>query len=151
MKLLLRKESIKKNILLVAIWGTVIVTGFLALGANVGNVEHLAVFGRLHSVSVRLGFVFTVIHIFCYRKQIIPCLRFKIDKTEHDAQMAVVRQSKKSNRVVKAITAVAFHIILHIISIHLVVAYTTFHVIQHRRGIASIFKKKPFRLNRCAH
>jgi len=36
MKSLLYKEKIKKNILLVAIWGAVIVTGFLALWAIIG-------------------------------------------------------------------------------------------------------------------
>ena len=65
------KGSIKVNILLVAVWGAVIVTGFLALGAIVGNIEGLIVFGGIHSLAVRLSLVYTAIHIFRHREQIM--------------------------------------------------------------------------------
>ena len=68
------EESIKENILLVTVWGAVIVTGFLALGAIVGNIEGLIVFGRVHSLAVRLGLLCTITHIFWHREQIM--LRF---------------------------------------------------------------------------
>jgi len=64
MKSLLRKNKIGKNILLVAIWGAVIVTGFLALGAILSGIENLIVFIRIHSFAVRLGLVYTAVHIF---------------------------------------------------------------------------------------
>ena len=58
------KGVIKANILLVMVWGTIIITGFFALGAIVGNIEGLIVFGIIHSLAVRLSLVYTAIHIF---------------------------------------------------------------------------------------
>ena len=147
MKTLLSKENIKKNILLMAIWGTVIVTGFLTLGAIMVDMEGLVVFGRIHSLAVRLGLVYTVVHICRNTKQIMSCIGVKVGRNKHGEQMEVENQVPKSNRIVKVIIAVAFHIVLHIISIHLAVAYTVFHVIQHRHGIDSLSKKKSFRQN----
>ena len=63
------KGNTKTNILLVAVWGMVIVTGFLALGAILGNIEGLIVFGRIHSLAVRLSLAYTVIHLFQHKKK----------------------------------------------------------------------------------
>jgi len=147
MKTLLSKEQIKKNILLMAIWGAVIVTGFLALGAIVGGIEGLVAFGRIHSFTVRLGLVYTVVHIFRHREQIMAHFGVKFDKSKQSAQMGIVGQSLKCNRVVNVVTAVVFHIVLHIISIHLAVAYTIYHIVQHRHEISTIFKKLSFKSN----
>jgi len=147
MKTLLSKEGIKKNILLVTIWGAVVITGFLALGAIVSGIEGLVVFGRIHSLAVRLGLVYTAIHVFRHREQIMSRFGIKIGRNKQGEQVKIESQSIKTNRAVKAIAAVVFHVVLHIISIHLAVAYTVFHVIQHRHGITSLFKKKAFRQN----
>jgi len=147
MKTLLSKESIKSNILLVAIWGAVIITGFLALGAIVGNIEGWVVFGGIHSLAVRLGLVYTAIHVFQHREQIMSRFGIKGDINKQGEQVKIESQSIKTNRSLKVIAAVVFHVVLHIISIHLAVAYTVFHVIQHRQGITSLFKKKAFRQN----
>ena len=55
--------------MLVAVWGAVIVTGFLALGAIVGNIEGLIVFSGIHSLTVRLSLVYTAVHMFQHRSQ----------------------------------------------------------------------------------
>ena len=65
------KGNIKENILLAAVWGTVIITGFLALGTIVGNIEGLVVFSGIHSLAVRLSLVYTAIHVFQKRKQLM--------------------------------------------------------------------------------
>jgi len=113
--------SIRKNMLTLAIWGAVIITGFLALGAIVGGIEGLAAFSRIHSFFVRLGLVYTSVMIL---------------KHLWSKKSGFVSQAIKDNRGVKIATAVIFHIVLHIISIHLAVAYTVFHIIQHKRRAA---------------
>ena len=55
---------------------------------------------------------------------------------------SLLSKAPKSNRTVKVMAAIAFHVVLHIISVHLAVAYTVFHLIRHRHGFASLFKKK---------
>ena len=45
------------------------------------------------------------------------------------------------------VAAIVFHALLHMLSIHLAVAYTLFHIVQHRHGIFSLFKKLPIRSN----
>ena len=136
------KGSIKANILLLTVWGAVILTGFLALGAILGNIEGLIVFGRIHSLTVRLGLVYTAVHIFQHRKQIMLCLGVKIDSRRYAEY-----ERLKSSRTVKIITAITFHILLHKVSIHLAVAYTLFHMVQHRQGIILPFKKLLLRNN----
>ena len=133
------KGSIKENILLVAVWGAVIVTGFLALGAIVGSIEGLFVFGRIHSLIVRLSFGYTAIHIFRHRKQIMSRFGVKISSCRQAENKRLYY-----NRAVKVISAIAFHILLHKVSIHLAVAYTFYHIVQHRHGILSLFKKLLF-------
>ena len=130
------KSSIKENILLAAVWGAVIVTGFLALGAIVGNIESLVAFGRIHSFAVRLSLVYTAVHIFRHRKQIMLRFGIKIGSSKQ-----VENECLKNNRAIKVVSAMAFHILLHMVSIHLAVAYTLFHIVRHRHGILSCFKK----------
>ncbi|MCL2588153.1 MAG: hypothetical protein FWD84_01960 [Oscillospiraceae bacterium] len=47
--------------------------------------------------------------------------------------------------VLKITVAIALHILLHIVSVHLAVAYTVFHIVQHRRELSSLLKKVSFR------
>ena len=136
------KGSIKRNILLSAIWITVIVTGFLALFAIVGGMESLVIFSRIHSLAVRLGLVYTTIHTIRNREQMMSCLGVKIGRNKQ-----VGNQHLKNNCAIKVTIAIVLHILLHIVSIHLAVAYTLFHAIQHRYGIASLFKKLLVRNN----
>jgi|GEM_PF-6768637 len=75
MKSLLSSANIKKHMVLLVIWGTVIVTGFLALGAMVGGIESLIVFSRMHSLAVRFGLVYTVVHIFQHRHWFLQCIK----------------------------------------------------------------------------
>ena len=119
MKSSLRKWSTKENTLLAVIWGAVIVTGFLALIAIIGGIESLAAFSRIHNFAVRLGFVYTAVHIYNYSKQIMSRLGIKID---------LEGRFPKVSRIVKVINSLVFHIVLHIISVHLAVAYTVVHV-----------------------
>ena len=137
------KGHIKENILLVAVWGAVIVTGFLALGTIVSNIDGLIVFGRIHSLAVRLSLVYTAVHIFRHRGQIM--LRFGIKVGSSSKQ--VKNDRLKNNRAIKVVSTIVFHALLHMLSIHLAVAYTLFHIVQHRHGIFSLFKKLPLRSN----
>ena len=147
MKSLLSRGIIKENILLAAIWGAVIITGFLALGAIIGGIEGLLVFGRIHSIAVRLGLIFTAVHVFRHREQIMSYLGIKIGNRKQFEKKGIESQSPKGNRTVKVVLAAVFHIVLHIISIHLAVAYTVFHIVQHRHEIFSVFKKLSFKNN----
>ena len=141
MRTLLNKGNIKGNILLASIWSAVIISGFLALAAIVGNIEGLIVFSRIHSLAVRLGLVYTAVHIFQHREQIMSRFGTKIGRSKQAENLGIESQSPKGNRAVKAMTAIVFHVVLHIISIHLAVAYTVFHIVQHRHEIFSVFKK----------
>jgi len=80
MKSLLNKWSTKENILLATIWGAVIITGFLALGAIVWGAEGLVVFGRVHSLVVRLGLVYTAVHVYRHKEQIVSRFGIKINR-----------------------------------------------------------------------
>ena len=140
------KGNIKENILLVAVWGAVIVTGFLALGATVGNIEGFIAFGRIHSLAVRLGLGYTVIHIFRHREQIMLHFGIRISRSKQAENRRL-----KNSRTVKVITAIVFHILLHRVSVHLVIGYTLLHIVQHRYGILSQLKKLSARRNPLVH
>jgi len=58
------------DILLLAVWGAVIVTGFLAIGYFSSDIESMAVFSRLHAVTSRVGLALIIIHAFQHRMQI---------------------------------------------------------------------------------
>jgi len=116
-------------------WGAVIITGFLALVAIAGGIEGLAVFSRIHSLAVRLGLVYTV--VFIIKKHIIPRLKTIVMTRKQDCHSSI-HSSQAVPKSKKIITAVLFHIVLHIISIHLAVAYTIFHIIQHRQWAKSL-------------
>jgi len=67
----------KVNVLLLAVWGTCIITGFLALGSLLGGIEWMFLFSRIHGVTARIGLLLTVIHIFQHRNQILSYLSKK--------------------------------------------------------------------------
>ena len=144
MKTLLNKGNLKENILLVAIWGTVVATGILAFVAIVGSIESLVVFSRIHSLAVRLGFVYTAVYTFRRRERIMSHFGIKIGRNK---QIEKIELKLKNNRAVKVVTAIVFHMFLHIVSIHLAAAYTIVHIVQHRRGVISLPKKLLFRNN----
>jgi len=139
MKTSLSKWSTRRNILLASIWLTVIITGFLTLIAIVGSMEGLIVFGRVHSFAVRLGLVYTTVHMFRHRAQITSCFGVMICGSKQ--AVGIKGQSPINNRIMKITISIAFHIILHMISIHLAVAYTVFHIIQHRQNILPLLRK----------
>jgi len=143
----LSKVRTKENILLAVIWGTVTITGFLALGATIGGIEGLAAFGRIHSLAVRFGLVYTVVQLFRNREQIMARFGVRINKNNQNALMRIVSQSPKIKRVIAITNAIVFHIVLHIVSVHLAAVYTIYHIIQHRHEISSLFKKLPFKNN----
>ena len=68
------------DILLSIIWSVSIVTGFLAIGSYVNGIESMAVFGRVHGLTARLGLVLVLIHIFQHRKQIKSYFRIRQGK-----------------------------------------------------------------------
>ena len=147
MKSLFNRESLKRNIVFVAIWGIVIVTGFLALGAFIGGIESLVVFGRVHSLAVRAGLVYTAFHIFQHRTQIMLCFGIGNEKSDKLGNTGIICQFLQCNRAVRAIAAIALHILLHMVSIDLAIAYTVVHIVQHRHEISSLFKKLSFNHN----
>jgi len=55
---------------LLIVWDICIVTGFLALGYFVGGMAEMAVFGRIHGVTARVGLGLTIIHIIQHLPQI---------------------------------------------------------------------------------
>ena len=58
------------DVLLLAVWGVSIATGFLAIGYFVGGIETMYVFSRLHAVTARIGLGLVVIHVFQHIPQI---------------------------------------------------------------------------------
>jgi len=68
------------DILLLAVWGVCIVTGGLAVGALVGGIEWMFVFGRIHGLTARLGLLLTAIHIFQHRAQVLSYLNRRQSK-----------------------------------------------------------------------
>ena len=149
------KLNTRQNILLAVIWSAVISTGILALGAIVGSVEGLAVFSMIHSFMVRVGFAYTVIHVLIYSafgggtKWLVQKIRQHIF---HTLVHVVFRYHMECHlRTIKIIMAITFHIILHMISVRLAVAYTIFHIVQHRKIILSLFKKSSFKKSAFKH
>jgi len=65
------------DVLLLAVWGTCIITGFLAIGSFVGGIEWMFIFSRIHGASARLGLLLTIIHIIQHRGQIMSYLKLK--------------------------------------------------------------------------
>ena len=63
------KEKYTIDVLLLAVWGIAIITGFLAIAPYIAGVER-SVFGRLHGIFARLGLLLVVIHIIQHRTQI---------------------------------------------------------------------------------
>ena len=123
MKTLLNKAIAKENIMLVVIWGAVILTGLFALVGIVSSIEELMLFSTIHSIAVRCGLMYTVVHLIMKREWITTLL------------------GTKYHRAITMMTALALHIALHKVSVHLAVAYTIFHLIQHRQDILSLFKR----------
>jgi len=132
MKSWFNKRCTRKNILLLSVWGAVIATGFLALGAVAGGMESLAVFGGIHRIAVRVALIATVIYVlYRSRKQI-------------NAYFGTVEQRRTINRAVKITSAVVLHILLHMVSIHLAILFVFIHIYQHRNGFVSVFKRVQF-------
>jgi len=134
-------SNIKGSILLAVVWGIVIITGFLALGVIVGGIESLVVFGRVHNLAVRAGLVYTVAHAFRYRAQIMSYFGIKIGKCSFVKKLGIVCKSPRCNCALKITVAIALHILFHMVSIHLAMAYTVVHVVQHRHCVSSLIKK----------
>jgi len=129
------------DILLLAVWGICIGTGFLALGAFIGGIEWMFLFSRIHGLSARLALILTLIHIIQHRTQIMSYLKLKKKKPAETVKTE--KPIKKSNRIAKGAFHLTLHILLHVISIHLTALYILLHLFQHRGQILSRFKKKP--------
>lgn len=76
-KSIMEKKANKKvmqvyaiDMILIAVWGIAIITGFLAIPSFVFGLEFFYVFGRIHAVSTRLGAIFIAVHIFQHLGQI---------------------------------------------------------------------------------
>jgi len=127
------------DILLLAVWGLCILTGFLALGSFVGGIEWMFLFSRIHGVSARLALVLTIIHIIQHKAQILSYLKLKKKKPAK----TVGGEVSKTTRVARGAFHLALHALLHAVSVHLAVLYTLVHLFQHRGQIRSRFKKRP--------
>jgi len=66
------------DMILIAVWGIAIVTGFLAIPSFLFGIEFFYVFSRIHAVSSRLGAIFIIIHIFQHAWQIRSYLGMKL-------------------------------------------------------------------------
>ena len=58
------------DMLLLAVWGVAIATGFLAVGYFSFEVEGMAAFSTLHAASSRIGLALAVIHVYQHIPQI---------------------------------------------------------------------------------
>ena len=58
------------NMALLIMWTTSIVTGFLAIGSYVGDIEWMSVFSSIHGITARIGLGLVIIHIVQHWKQI---------------------------------------------------------------------------------
>jgi len=58
------------DILLFAVWGIAIATGFLAIGYFSFGKEGMAGFSRLHAVTSRIGLALVIVHIYQHIPQI---------------------------------------------------------------------------------
>lgn len=114
------------DILLLLIWTICIVTGFLAIGSFVGDSEIMVIFGRIHGITARIGLALVIIHIVQHRVQIKSYFG---NKKRNSAEKG--DNNTKSKNIAKKILGIVFHIVLHIISVHLAVAFTIFHIFQH--------------------
>jgi len=58
------------DVLLLAVWGIAIATGFLAIGYFTFGIEGMAGFSRLHGATSRIGLALIVIHVYQHIPQI---------------------------------------------------------------------------------
>jgi len=58
------------DVLLLIIWSTAIITGFLAILPYLNEIENISALGRVHGVFARVGCGFAVIHLIQHFKQI---------------------------------------------------------------------------------
>ena len=58
------------NMLLLAVWGIAITTGFFAVGYFSFEIESMIGFSRLHAITSRIGLVLVIVHIFQHIPQI---------------------------------------------------------------------------------
>ena len=127
------KWKFTTNILLLAVWGVCIVTGFLAIGSLVGGVEWMYIFSRIHGVSARIALALTIIHAIQHRAQIMSYLKMKKRKSAGSERQPTTNEKQivNSKRATTVIANIVLHILLHIISIHLAVLFMVVHIIAH--------------------
>ena len=71
----------------------------------------------------------------------IKCSEMGIDK------LNIAYRYPKASRITKVAAAISLHILLHVISVHLAVACTIIHIVQHRQAITALCRKLPRNLN----
>ena len=64
------KQLYVVDMILAAVWGIVIITGFLAIPSFSNDIESFYVFSRIHAASSRVGAVIILIHIYQHRGHI---------------------------------------------------------------------------------
>ena len=65
------------DMLLLAVWGVSIVTGFLAIVPFLGDAGGISIWGRLHGITARIGLVLVIVHIIQHLPQIKSYLGMK--------------------------------------------------------------------------
>lgn len=68
------------NLLLIFVWSIAILSGFPAIGYSMWEKGYLFIFSRIHGVSVRVGCLLIITHVFQHRKQIGSYIKRKKSK-----------------------------------------------------------------------
>jgi len=65
------------DVLLFAVWGISIVTGFITMSPFLSDMENISPLGRLHGITARFGLALIVIHLIQHIPQIKSYLKIK--------------------------------------------------------------------------
>jgi len=72
------------DVLLLAVWGIAIITGFLAIVPYLGGVER-PVMGRIHGLFARLGLLLVIIHVIQHWSQILSYFKTRTGRAQPKA------------------------------------------------------------------
>ena len=75
------KRQYAVDIALIAVWGAVMLSGFLAIPLIVGDDETFRIFGRIHAISGRVGAALIIVHVYQHLGQIRSYLGIKKRQT----------------------------------------------------------------------
>ena len=82
------------DVLLLAVWGIAIATGFLAVGYFSFGVAGMAAFSRVHAITSRIGLLLVIVHVL----QHIPQIKSYIGIRNNQQKTAAVKNPDARNR-----------------------------------------------------